>query len=143
MLCLAIPWINLTLQIIIFSVTMAVIVFSPSKASIVDPQHYVANLVLRLSREEWAGLTWVLMYIFLFLFYLCSSLISFARTGFHTSVSKLHMHYTIQGFTNNGFTYWTIHMFSIRRSVVFANSGKVWKFGAHAMDFGRECELLT
>ena len=90
---------------------MAVIVFSPSKASVVDPQHAsscVVNTVSRLSREEQAGLTWVLMYIFLFLFYLCLSLISFTKTGFHTSISEPHMHYTIQGFTNNGFAYWTI-----------------------------------
>ena len=134
LLCLAIAWISLTPQIISLFLLLWLLLFSLHWRQ-VSQTHNMHLVVSQTQFQDYPERNRLasLGFYFLFLFHLCSSLISFARTGFQTSISEPHAHYTIQGFTNNCFAYQTIHMFSIRRSIVFANSGKVWKFSACAI----------
>ena len=90
---------------------------------------------------EKAGLVWVLMYIFSFLF-LSFFVTDCIRTGLHCSKSEAQSHYTLQGFDKDGFAHKTIHIFSIRHSMVFPNGGKVWKSGCCAIQLRAECEVL-
>jgi len=123
---------------------MAVLVFSLSKSRVTSPKHArrcVAAAVSRISAKKRAGLTWVLMYVLLF-FDLSSSPIFCIRTGYHCSQSEARPHYTVRGFGKHGFAQKTIHIFSIRRSIVFLNGGKVWKFGRRRMNFCAQCEVL-
>src|ERR1700678_825336 len=110
---------------------MVIFVFSPSKPRITAPKHArrcVAAAISGISTEEKAGLVWVLMYVF-FSFCFSLLLISCVRTGYHSSPSEARLHYTVRGFDEHGFAHKTIHVFSIRRSIVFPNGGKVWKLG--------------
>ena len=109
---------------------MVFLVYSTSKPCIANLRHTcrcVAGAILRMSMEEKARLVWILMYVFPFFFCFSSLLTSRIRTGYHTSPSEAVPHYTVQGFDMNGYAHKTIHVFSIRHSILFSNSSKVWK----------------
>ena len=70
------------------------------------------------------------------------SLISYHRTGYHSSRSEKLLHYTIRGFGKDGYAVKTIHVFSITRSKIFSNGGRIWKSGSRRIQFRSECSML-
>ena len=62
--------------------------------------------------------------------------------GYHYSRSEAQFHYTVQGFGKNRFAQKTIHIFSIRCSIIFPNGSKVWRSGHRHIKFWAECEVL-
>ena len=76
---------------------MVVLVYSPSKPHVTAPKHTrccIATAILRISTEEKAGLVWVLMYVFPFLF-LSFFVTDCVRMGLHSSKSEAQPHYTL------------------------------------------------
>ena len=71
-----------------------------------------------------------------------SLLISCIKMGYHFSLSEMQPHYTVRGFDRHGFAHITVHIFSLRHSVVFSNGSNVWKSGYRAMNLQAECEVL-
>ena len=68
------------------------------------------------------------------------ALILFIRTEHHTSQNYAAFHYTVRGFSKDGFAYKTIYIFSRRRRDVYLNGGKRWKIGHRRLIFHAECE---
>ena len=123
---------------------MVILVYSSSKPHVTSPKHAchcVTTAILRISTEEKAGLVWVLMYVFPFLF-LSFFMANCVRTGLHSSKSETWPHYTLRGFDKDGYAHKTLHIFSIKHSMVFPNGGRIWKLGCCAIQFWAECEVL-
>ena len=123
---------------------MVVLVYSPSKPHIMAPKHTrccIATAISRILTEEKAGLVWVLMYVFSFLF-LSFFMADCVRTGLHSSKSEARPHYTLQGFDKDRYAHKTLHIFSIKHSVVFPNGSRIRKLGCCAIQFRAECEVL-